>query len=240
MAVPDVRRGQRAIHDDRGVKGWVVRRTTGRPPREKKDPTKGGRPTEAEAAQRTARILEISTKLFIDHGYTATTLDEIARSAGVAKKTLYTHYGGKTKIFSAVIRHHVARSGISDLGLTLDKGSAKKTLKAAAERLLQLIVAQESVDLRRLLIAESRRFPELIQGILGATYANISGIVATLLEESNTIGILRVSNAHTAAKHFMDLTTGRAYLYSAAGLRNAIPTSTELDEKVAMFIKYYS
>jgi TetR/AcrR family transcriptional regulator, mexJK operon transcriptional repressor len=218
----------------------VVKRTPGRPPRKKKDPTKGGRPTKIEAAQRTVRILEISTKLFIDHGYTATTLDEIARSAGVAKKTLNASYGGKAEIFSAVVRYRVARSGISELGLTLDKGSAKKTLKAAAERLLQLIVAEESVDLRRLLIAESRRFPELMQGILGVTQANIGGIVAALLEEMNTRGLLRVPNAHTAAKHFMDLTIGRAYLHSAAGLPNALPTSAELDEKIAMYIKYYS
>jgi AcrR family transcriptional regulator len=167
-------------------------------------------------------------------------MDEIARSAGVAKKTLHASYGGKAEIFSAVIRDRVARSGISQLGLTLDKRSATKTLKAAAEQLLQLIVAEESVDLRRLLIAESRRFPELIQRIFGATQANVTGIVAALLEDLDATGLLRVPNAHSAAKHFMDLISGRAYIFSAARLPNALPTAAELDEKIAMYIKYYS
>lgn len=208
--------------------------------RGKKDPSKGGRPTQSEIAQRTVRILEVSTRLFIQHGFAATTLDEIAKSSGVAKKTLYANYGDKADIFAAVVRDRIAQSGIRNLVLKLDKASAEKTLKAAAARLVELFVAEAGVDVRRLIIAESRRFPHLMQSFLSESLVHLYEIVSQLLGELNSIGLLRITNTHKAAKVFVDLTVGITYLHVTAGLRTTIPSSPELDDKVAMFIRYYS
>ena len=62
-----------------------------------------GRPTAAELERRKARVMEVATELFVQQGFAATSLVDIARGAGVATRTLYQHFGDKEAIFREVI-----------------------------------------------------------------------------------------------------------------------------------------
>jgi AcrR family transcriptional regulator len=57
---------------------------------------KGGRTTRAEQARATRRrIIAAATERFVADGYGATTLEQVARQAGVAVQTVYFHFGNK-------------------------------------------------------------------------------------------------------------------------------------------------
>jgi AcrR family transcriptional regulator len=56
------------------------------------------------AFSRTDQILEATRTMFLRYGYRRTSVDEIAREAGVAKATLYAHFAGKDELFRAMIR----------------------------------------------------------------------------------------------------------------------------------------
>jgi AcrR family transcriptional regulator len=58
----------------------------------------------AEQARATRRrIIDQAARLFIEQGYAATTLDQIARGAGVAVQTLYFHFGNKATVLKEVV-----------------------------------------------------------------------------------------------------------------------------------------
>src|SRR4051794_11294122 len=59
-----------------------------------------GRPP--SAAKRSA-ILAAATESFLTHGYTRTTLDDVAAAAGVSKQTVYSHFTDKETLFLAVL-----------------------------------------------------------------------------------------------------------------------------------------
>ena len=52
--------------------------------------------------ERTKRILDAAEALFLAHGLRATTMEAIAKAAGVAKPTLYSRYADKERVFCAV------------------------------------------------------------------------------------------------------------------------------------------
>jgi TetR/AcrR family transcriptional regulator, mexJK operon transcriptional repressor len=68
-----------------------------------------GRPTAAAAAQLAERILEVATRAFLSHGYAASSIETIAASAGVAKRTLYARWHDKPALFRAVLERLMAR-----------------------------------------------------------------------------------------------------------------------------------
>ena len=53
----------------------------------------------------TDRILEKSNELFLNLGFKSVTMDEIASSLGVSKKTIYKYYKNKTELVAAVTQH---------------------------------------------------------------------------------------------------------------------------------------
>ncbi|MDE1977667.1 MAG: TetR/AcrR family transcriptional regulator, partial [Elusimicrobia bacterium] len=57
------------------------------------------------------RILSSACRLLVKHGFQDISLDEVARSAGVAKGTLFLHYKNKSDLFSAVFADMVDRLG---------------------------------------------------------------------------------------------------------------------------------
>ncbi|MEE3850160.1 TetR family transcriptional regulator [Gordonia sp. LSe1-13] len=64
--------------------------------------------------ERTRRkILDAATDQFVAHGPHGTTIEKIARAAGVNKERIYNYFGGKDALFERVLREHVASASTS-------------------------------------------------------------------------------------------------------------------------------
>lgn len=121
----------------------------------------GGRPTREEAEERSRRLLDIAQRHFLADGYLATSLDDIAREAGIAKKTLYAHYGSKTGLFTAIV-DRIRDTWISELrAIVLLSNSPEQVLQAVGLHLLDVGTRPDMIALYRLFLAEARRFPGL-------------------------------------------------------------------------------
>jgi AcrR family transcriptional regulator len=126
-------------------------------------PKPGGRPTHREAARRLDRVLDIARRYFLANGYSETSLDAIARAAGVAKKTLYHHFGSKAGLFAAILET-LRQSWIAELrGVVVQPLEPRLVLEAVAMHLLEVGTRPQMIALHRLLVAEAHRFPELAQ-----------------------------------------------------------------------------
>ncbi|GAA1575078.1 MULTISPECIES: TetR/AcrR family transcriptional regulator [Kribbella] len=124
---------------------------------------------EPELEGRTPRkrraILAAATEVFLQHGYLGASMDEVAAKAGVSKQTVYKQFENKERLFAEIVL------GTSDQLLdglfqayvdTLeDAADAREGLRALAHRLLQSLTADNVLQLRRLVIAEADRFPEV-------------------------------------------------------------------------------
>ncbi|MGP4050848.1 TetR/AcrR family transcriptional regulator [Streptomyces sp. 2A115] len=80
------------------------------------EPTRAYRSKRREQAAIQTRqdILRAARHLFVTHGYARVTVADIARSAGVAVKTVYASVGTKTEVLHALLAADVADSGADD------------------------------------------------------------------------------------------------------------------------------
>ncbi|SEF10666.1 DNA-binding transcriptional regulator, AcrR family [Arthrobacter alpinus] len=115
---------------------------------------KKGRPSEDEREERKTAILDAATELFIRNGYGQTTVDQLATAAQVTKRTIYSYFGDKAVVFTAVIerfrRDTVTRSK-----------SSGESLEDICTKIVHALHSDQAVGLHRLMIAEAVHFPAL-------------------------------------------------------------------------------
>jgi TetR/AcrR family transcriptional regulator, mexJK operon transcriptional repressor len=164
---------------------------------------RGGRPSRQQSAQLADRILDVAEKLFLGHGFGATSIEAVAKQAGISKRTFYHRFTGKERLFEAVVRRLLERwLPPFDSGL-LSPPDLADALQRAAEYMLRIALTPEALALHRLVIHEAQRFPGLAR-ILHEQGA-VSGIerIATHLEPRIKDGELRPMDPRFAAEQFI-------------------------------------
>src|SRR5581483_2629959 len=111
------------------------------------------------------QILRAAQRLFLQHGFTATSTDAIMVNAGIAsKETLYRYYASKEELFADVLRlFTVENPEHSALFATPHAPESREALRAIfmefAQALLAIIMQPDYLAFMRMLIAELPRFP---------------------------------------------------------------------------------
>lgn len=129
------------------------------------------KPLPARAQRSHDAIVAAATTEFLDRGFDRTTMDEIAVAAAVSKQTVYAHFASKEALFLAVIRTATGagtdkvQSGIDFDAVVIDP---ERTLLDFAQRQLRVVSDPRLLKLRRLVVAEVPRFPELGQALHAA------------------------------------------------------------------------
>lgn len=164
---------------------------------------------EPELEGRTPRkrraILAAATEVFLQHGYLGASMDEVAAKAGVSKQTVYKQFECKERLFAEIVL------GTSDQlmdGLlqayveTLDGAAdAREALRALAGRLLQTLTADSVLQLRRLVIAEADRFPEVCGAWFSSGFEKSLEALGQALTRLSDRGLLRRLDDPTLAAY---------------------------------------
>jgi TetR/AcrR family transcriptional regulator, mexJK operon transcriptional repressor len=201
----------------------------------KKKPGQAGRPTLAELERRKKKVLEVATKLFVRDGYSATSLVDIAKGAGVATRTVYQHFGDKPAIFQEVIyaRDIAATHAPPDIhaGEPLFE-----TLMRTARFCVEVALSNRSVELMRLMVAERNRFPELMKKVANATFFRFQHNVEHVFQALAAQGAIPEGNHGETAELFTDLVLGQTPMHVYTDWLAEAPTDKKLATKIELFI----
>ncbi len=169
---------------------------------------RGGRPSKADAEQLAERIVDAATELFFALGYGATTIEAVARRAGVSKRTLYHRFEDKSALFAAVVHRTIERLRPPPSVPLLRGASLAEILRGLADLVLRAALSPPAIQLHRLIVAESSRFPNLalVMTRQGAS-AEAIRLIAGLLEREAQAGNLALDNPGFAAQQFLHLVT---------------------------------
>jgi len=158
-------------------------------------------------------ILEAAAEVFLQHGFLGTSMDEVAARAEVSKQTVYKQFASKEALFIEIVQSMTdTASGRvqSDMRDPHDMEQLAAELLAYAERQLTIVMTPRLMQLRRVVIGEAGRFPELGKALYdGGPGRAIKGLAAAFTRWADR-GLLVVDKPSVAAEQFNWLVMGEA------------------------------
>jgi TetR/AcrR family transcriptional repressor of mexJK operon len=186
-------------------------------------------PVHGSSTKRRA-ILEAAMRVFLADGYGAASMETIARAAGVAKQTIYAHFGTKAALFEATIVERCEWL-LEPLPATAGDEDPAAALQAIARRFLDIILAPEAVARLRVIMAERHRFPELAELFYRSGPGRATEGLADYLDRLHRHRVLHVPDSRLAAGLFFGMIRGDVFLRHLLGLEPK-PDADRLDRVV--------
>ncbi|CDM95811.1 MAG: TetR/AcrR family transcriptional regulator [Limnospira sp. PMC 1291.21] len=154
---------------------------------------------ETGMAPKAEQILQGAIEEFLAHGFAATSMDRVAKTAGVSKATLYNHFGDKESLFSA-LTEYLGEKRILDFVIEEPEDPAIFLKTWATAIFNQILNDPELLCFLRLIIGESGRFPELAQAFI----RNVVKVGINRLTKSlESYPQLRLADAEVTARVIM-------------------------------------
>ncbi len=199
-------------------------------------------PSPGSRAAKPLQILEAARELFLRDGFSATSMDAVAKLANVSKATVYAHFSSKEELFAAMMESECRRTwpeiGSADIAL-LDP---IPKLREVAERYIRFITSGYPVSLLRVVSAEAARNPALGRIFYDSAPGAGRAKFAELLRHADDRGLIRVPDPLHAADTFFAMLRGDIHIRILVGM--PLPSEAELAaharEIVERFLKAYA
>jgi AcrR family transcriptional regulator len=155
-------------------------------------------------------FLTAARTVFLEQGYEAASVNDVVRLAGGSLATLYAQFGNKEGLFLAVAQEQHERFVRAMTPDCVDHLPLEKGLQAIGESYLRTLLLHDNLAFFRVLIAEGRKFPQLLQRYNAAAAERVSDVVADYLKRVSP----GMASPEIAATYFLDLLRGR-HLFQA-------------------------
>lgn len=149
-----------------------------------------------QKARRPAEILDAAFEEFVESGYVATRVEDIASRVGVTKGTVYVYFETKEQLFEAMIGHiSEPLEGLLASASEL-KGTATERLQKTIELIYDLVVRDRRLrELMRFIIAEGSRFPQIVDRHHEAFIDPLDWQMQSLIDDGVRLGEFRSAPA---------------------------------------------
>jgi len=182
-------------------------------------------------------ILEKATELFLNEGYSTTSIDKVAEVAGVTKPTVYSHFESKTGLFKAAVEANAQQRAGKLKQLLEVTNNPEEDLCRFGEHFLAVVLSQEAGCWDRVAQAEAFRHPEVGKMFYEAGPKRVLAAVAGYLEQQTANGRLSVESPSDAADLLMGMFLGVDLLRTRIGVQ--APSQTQIKKKCRAAVQVF-
>jgi len=195
-------------------------------------------------ARSRALILDAAIQAFLEFGYDGVSVEIVAERAGVAKRTVYNIYGDKEALFRAALGRSIATAERFANLLTEaieELEDVESELPRLAARLAEDVLLGPVLPLRRLLVGEAARFPDLVAQYRDRAPELVLQALARAFARLSERGLLDVGAPRLAAEHFAFLVMGAQLDRGMFDMRAPRPAKVRSDarEGARVFLAAY-
>ena len=198
--------------------------------------------------RRRQAIIRAATEVFLRHGYLGATTDEVAARASVSKQTLYKYFADKQHLFAETILDTTVQvvDGLANAVASAlqDAQDVRTALRDLADGFLRGLLQPDVLRLRRLVIAEADRFPEVGRAWFDRGFDRALVILGEAMQGLADRGLLHnLSDPTLAAYQFAGLVMYQPMNQVMFAGTDALPPADRLDRiadaAVEMFLATY-
>jgi TetR/AcrR family transcriptional repressor of mexJK operon len=185
------------------------------------------------------QILAGARLAFGELGYERTSVDLAAARSGVGKATVYNHFKDKKALFVACVSEEAdevreeLRRSLREAG-----GDPVVSLRRVGEQLLRVLISPAFVSLHRHAVAEADHFPEVGRTFFARGPTVVYGAVADWLTRWESLGVLRLDDARSAAVQFVLLCQGDLVIRAQLGVMHR-PAAHEVRDTVRRAVRTF-
>ncbi|KFG89320.1 TetR family transcriptional regulator [Sphingobium herbicidovorans NBRC 16415] len=202
-----------------------------------KSRSRAGRPKVEELAERTDALLATTEALLIKLGYERTTLNVIAKEAGVSKQTIYAKYGGKPGLLRAVLQRASENSSSASLAAEDDLPLYEGLLERV-RRLINIFRSENAVGIVMISVREGRKFPEFRDEMLRSREQNLLAPLRHYLEHLRARGLIKNVDCGRVASMLLWSVSEELLEVAATGVVPAL-TVQQIEAKAAFIAGFY-
>jgi TetR/AcrR family transcriptional repressor of mexJK operon len=185
--------------------------------REGAAPTPGRRGRPRDSAK-TEAILTAATRLFMERGLDATSMDAIAEAAGVSKATIYARFAVKEDLLRAAIQAKCSEFLDAPTLETPSRRSVRLGLATMSRRFLELLVDADAVAMLRLIMQEGERHPHLRLLFFESAILPTFHRFVSYLEAEVSRGHLAIADIPAATWRLLGMVKGQDQIRAMLGL----------------------
>lgn len=191
-----------------------------------------------ERDEKREHILKEAYAAFLSDGYAATSMSSISARVGGSKATLYNYFSSKEELFAAVIDEKCRDFQGMFLEVDVEKADFAKMLTQLGERMLHMMLRDDSIATFRLITAESARFPELGRAFYQSGRQRGKQMLADFFTRAQKAGKLRLGNPRDMAVLFIEACKGELVILKAWNV-NPKPTEKEIKATIARAVTVF-
>nr|WP_157285296.1 TetR/AcrR family transcriptional regulator [Bradyrhizobium yuanmingense] len=196
-----------------------------------------GRPANEALGQ---TIVDAARELFLELGFQATTLDQVARRAKISKLSIYRHFENKEALFGAAIAAGCQLLFAPQALHEDDDGSVEDQLMAVGSLLLRTLLRPDVRSVEAMVMADKTNQTSLSKLHFEAGPAHVIGQIEALLRQLHAKALLNVPDPHQSARLFAALFKGSDLVmiarFDQARAENDKEIESYCRSAVAMFI----
>jgi AcrR family transcriptional regulator len=190
-----------------------------------------------------AAIVEAAARLFLERGFDAVSMDDIARAAGLTRQTVYNRFDDKEGVFAATMERHWANWGRGPRVAEVSPDAPVETQLRAVALSIVAFTDERQLAFQKMIIAEARRDPKLGEAAFKAGKGAYMSLFVAHLARLHGEGRLRCPRSDIAAGQFVGLVQEFCVWPRVMGLTDSLaltpPTDTVIDEAIATFMARY-
>jgi len=198
-----------------------------------------GRPKDLE---KRAAILDAAKRLFTAQGFDGTSMDAVAKEAGVSKLTVYSHFGDKDALFKSAVEAKCEQQMPAAIFRVPQGTPIRDALIKIARAFHGLVHSPESLSLHRMMIGNAGQDPHLTELFFEAGPRKTLADFEQFLRQAISAKQLAIPDPARAAQHFFCLLKGIGHMKSLCGCQQAVPRSevtAHIDSVVDLFLRAY-
>ncbi|MGR3659757.1 MAG: TetR/AcrR family transcriptional regulator [Paracoccaceae bacterium] len=188
------------------------------------------------------QVLEGAREVFMADGFEGASVDNIVKAAGVSKATLYSYFPDKRHLFTEVAHCECQRQSANATTNIDMTAPAAQVLRAAANHMIGFFTSKFGLQMFRICVAESVRFPELGQEFYKSGPIRLRDSLVLYFEQAIARGELKIDDVDLAAHQFAELCKSVIFQRMIFGVQTKL-TQPEIDRvadgAVDMFMARY-
>lgn len=150
---------------------------------------------------RPAEIVAAALEVFVERGFSAARLTDVARRAGVTKGTVYLYFASKEALFKAMVRETIVPAiAAGEQMVSAHRGSAADLFRQLLVGWWRLIGETNLSGIPKLVMAEAGNFPELARFYYDEVIQRGHRLVGTVLERGIASGEFRPVDVRLAVR----------------------------------------